>query len=70
VPFLNFFSFLEGPTAIIVSAAILLLIISTVRDERQHRRRASRHREYLLTETIMHFRPNRRLGNSSLPKTG
>ena len=69
MPFLNFFSFLEGPTAILVSATILLLIISTVRDGRQHRRRASRHREYLLTETMMHFRPNGRLGSSSFPKT-
>lgn len=67
--FLNFFSFFEGPTAIIVSAAILLLIISTVRDVRQHRQRASRHREYLLTDTMMHFRPNERLESSSLPKT-
>lgn len=70
MPFLNFFSFLEDPTVIIVSVAILLLIISTVRDGRQHRRRASRHREYLLTDTMMHFRPNVRLGSSSLPKTG
>lgn len=70
MPFLNFFSFLEDPTVIIVSVAILLLIISTVRDGRQHRRRAARHREYLLTDTMMHFRPNVRLGSSSLPKTG
>jgi len=70
MPFLNLFSFLEDPTVIIVSVAILWLIISTVRDGRQHRRRASRHRECLLTDTMMHFRPNVRLGRSSLPKTG
>jgi hypothetical protein len=70
VPFLDFFSFLEDPTTMIVSAAILSLIISTVRDGRQHRRRASSLREHLLTDAVLHFRPNERLGSSSLPKTG
>jgi len=48
MPFADLFAFLEDPTAVIVIAAILLLIISTVRDGRQHRRRASRLREHLL----------------------
>lgn len=66
MPFADFFAFLEDPTAVI--AAILLLIISTVRDGKQHRRRASRLREHLLTDAVTHFRPNRRLGSPSLHK--
>jgi hypothetical protein len=46
-----------------VVAAIMLLIVSTFRDRRQHRRRASRLREHLLTDTVMHLRPNGRLGH-------
>ena len=65
----DYFSFLEDPTAVIVIATILFLIISTVRDGKQYRRRASRLREHLLTDAVLHFRPNGRLGSSSLPKT-
>ena len=68
MPFADFFAFLEDPTAVIVIAAILLLIISTVRDGKQHRRRASRLRDHLLTDAVTHFRPNRRLGSPSLHK--
>ncbi len=47
MPFADFFAFLKDPTAVIVIVAILFLIISTVREGRQHRRRASRLREHL-----------------------
>jgi hypothetical protein len=66
---LDVLSFLEDPTVMIVIAAIILLIISTVRDGQYHRRRASRLREHLLTDRVMHFRPNGRMGSSSLRKT-
>jgi len=66
--FADHFSFLQDPTAAIVIAAILLLIISTVRDRRQHRRRGFRLRDHLLTDTMMHFRLNERLGPSSMRK--
>lgn len=68
MPFSNVLSFLEDPTAIIVIVAILLLVISTVRDWRQDRRRASRLRDHLLTDRVLHFRPNERLGSPSLHK--
>jgi|GEM_PF-1540117 len=69
MPFADFFLFLEDPAALIVVAAIIFLTVSTVRDRRQHRRRASRLREHFLTDTVMHFRPNGRLGSSPLHKT-
>lgn len=69
MPFLDIFAVLKDPTAVIVSAAIMLLIISTIRDGRQHRRQASRRREYVLTDRVLHFRPNRRLGSSPFRKT-
>jgi hypothetical protein len=68
MPFADLFLFLEDPAALIVIAAIMLLTISTVRDRRQHRRRASRLREHFLTDTMMHFRSNGRLGSSPLHK--
>lgn len=64
----DFFSFLADPTTVIVVATILLLIISAVREGRQDRRRASRLRDHLLTDTVMHFRPNERLGHTSVRK--
>lgn len=64
MPYADLFLFLEDPAALIVIAAIMLLTISTVRDRRQHRRRASRLRDHFLTDTVMHFRPNGRLGSS------
>lgn len=63
MPIADLFPFFEDPTALIVVAAIMLLIISTFRDRRQHRRRASRLREHLLTDTVMHLRPNGRPGH-------
>jgi hypothetical protein len=68
MPFLDSFSFLEDATAAIVIVTVMLLIISTVRDGKRHHRRASRLREHLLTDSLMHFRPNRRLGSSSAYK--
>jgi hypothetical protein len=69
MPFLDVLSFLEDPTVMIVIATIILLIICTVRDGRYQRRRASRLREHLLTDRVMHFRPNGRLESSSIRKT-
>jgi hypothetical protein len=69
MPFLDVLSFLEDPTVMIVIATIILLIISTVRDGRYQRRRAYRLREHLLTDRVMHFRPNGRLESSSIRKT-
>jgi hypothetical protein len=68
VPLGDLFSFLEDPTAVIVMAAVLLLIISTVRDGRQYRRRASRLREHLLTNKVMHFRSNEQIGHTWVRK--
>lgn len=68
MPYADLFLFLEDPAALIVIAAIMLLTISTVRDRRQHRRRASRLREHFLTDTVMYFRPNGRLGSSPFHK--
>jgi hypothetical protein len=61
---------LADPVTYIAGTAFVLLAWSTVRDWRSLRRRHSRQRNDLLSDQLIYYRQNQRMGEGNVPPSG